>query len=49
MAATKHKFYKSKFNHTWMESYLVQGVSGDPYKFFFVFLAVRNCLVIMKD
>ena len=34
MAATKHKFYKRKFNHTWMESYLVQGVSGDPYKFF---------------
>ena len=34
MAATKRKFYKNKFNQTWMESYLVGGVSGDPYKFF---------------
>ena len=34
MTATKHKFYNSKFNQIWMESYPVQGVSTDPYKFF---------------
>ena len=31
MTATKRKFYKSKFNQTWAESYPVQGVSGDPF------------------
>ena len=40
------RFCKSKFNWTWMKSYPVWGVLGDPYKFF-VFLAGRNCLVII--
>ena len=34
IAVTKRKFYKSKFNQTWMESYPVRGVSDDPYKLF---------------
>ena len=34
MAATKCKFYKSKFSSTWMESYPVRKVSGDPHKFY---------------
>ena len=31
---TKRKFYQSKFNHAWTETYPIRGVSGDPYKFY---------------
>ena len=34
MTSTKHKFYKSKFNQTWTETYPIPGVSGDPHKFY---------------
>ena len=42
MAATKHKFYKSKFNQTWVESYPVQGVSGDLF-FQVTFFCIPCC------
>ena len=34
MASTKRKFYKSKFNQTWTETYPIRGVSDDPHKFY---------------